>query len=512
MKDGKHQNSSNRLVVVSNRLPVVLSREADGTWTAKPGSGGLITALAPVLRDRGGLWIGWPGAPAGDEIHDALQEAAGGAGYELDPVMLSQEQVDGFYHGFSNETIWPLFHDLPSRSVFASQHWQSYQSANMRFAEKVAATTAPDELVWVHDYQLMLVAAQLQAIGADRLTGFFLHTPFPAVDMFAKLPWRFQVLRALLEYDTVGFQTVRDVRNFVSCVRALVTGVRVSGGRSSFLVELPERQTRVGSFPIGIDYTGFERHARSDDVVREVRRVHDQLPNISILLGVDRLDYTKGLLERLQAYRHALRRYPELQGTVTFMQVVVPSRVDVPEYQELRAQIERLVGEINGEFTQPGWVPIHYLFRALSAAELLAYYRMAEVCVVTPLKDGMNLVSKEYCACNIDEDGVLVLSEFAGSAAQLYRGAIVVNPYDVDGTADALYQAVKMPHGERRTRMRRLRAVVRREDIFWWTDAFLRAAFSKRLDDLPVHEYYVPRMDIRDLAASESDAATPTGV
>ncbi len=491
-----------RLVVVSNRLPVVLSKR-EGEWDAQAASGGLITALAPVLRNRGGTWIGWPGTSEIDEIRHALDEASGDAGYSLEPVRLPEEVIEGYYHGFANEIIWPLFHDLTSRCNFVPAHWQAYQDANRVFAETIIERTDPGDYIWVHDYHLMLVAEQLRSMNTSRQIGFFLHIPFPAVDIFLKLPWRFQILRALLEFDIVGFQTVRDTQNFIHCVRTLMTGVSIKGRRSSHVVEQPGRRTQVGSFPIGIDYANFDSRARSADVTAEVDRAMERLPNIKVILGIDRLDYSKGLPERIEAFQNALRRYPDLCGTVTLIQVVIPSREDVPEYQVQRAEIERLVGEINGEFTQPGWVPIHYLYRSLEPTELFAYYRMSEVCLVTPLKDGMNLVSKEYCACNVDGNGVLILSEFAGSAAQLFRGAIMVNPHDVEGTADAIHEAVRMPSDERRKRMRRLREVVRREDIFWWTDSFLAAAFSRRLDEFPVHEYFVPQADIRSVTVAE---------
>ena len=498
LPNGTHR----RLVVVSNRLPVVLSKRS-GEWDAQAASGGLITALAPVLRNRGGTWIGWPGTAEIDEIRDALDEASGEAGYSLEPVRLPDEIIDGYYHGFANEIIWPLFHDLTSRCNFVPSHWHAYEDANRVFAQTIIDRTEPGDYIWVHDYHLMMVAEQLRALQGSRPIGFFLHIPFPAVDIFLKLPWRFQILRALLEFDIVGFQTVRDTQNFIHCVRTLMTGVAIKGRRSSHVVEQPGRRTQVGSFPIGIDYASFESRSHSPEVEQEVRRAHDRLPNIKMILGIDRLDYSKGLPERIEAFQNALRRYPGLQGNVTLIQVVIPSREDVPEYQVQRAEIERLVGEINGEFTQPGWVPIHYLYRSLDPIELFAYYRMAEVCLVTPLKDGMNLVSKEYCACNIEEDGVLILSEFAGSAAQLFRGAIMVNPHDVEGTADAIHTAVRMPADERRRRMKRLRDIVRREDIFWWTDSFLAAAFSRRLDEFPVHEYFVPQADIRAMTAAE---------
>jgi len=494
-----------RLVVVSNRLPIVLSKDSDGGWAAEPGSGGLITALAPSLRNRGGTWIGWPGTSQIDEVREALATAADGTGYSLEPVTLPDEVVGGFYYGFANEVIWPLFHDLLARCNFQPSYWHDYVEANRRFAATIAEQTQPSDYVWVHDYHLMNVADQLATMGVKRRTGFFLHIPFPPVDIFLKLPWRFQILRGLLEYDTIGFQTVRDTRNFISCLRNLVTGITVTGRGSSFSVALPDRVAHVGSFPIGIDFRQFETAAQSDESVSEMLMTRDRMPNIKLVLGIDRLDYTKGLPQRIVAFRETLRRYPALQGQLSLIQVVIPSREDVPEYQQQRAEIERLVSEVNGELAHPGWTPIQYLYRSLNTHELMAYYRMSEVCLVTPLKDGMNLVSKEYCACNVDGDGVLILSEFAGSAAQMHGAALMVNPYDVEGTADAIHAAVVMPAMERRSRMRRLRSIVRREDIFWWTDSFLRASISRGLDDFPASELFVPTADFSDLTSTESE-------
>ena len=490
-----------RLVVVSNRLPLVLTKRDHGGWDVKPGSGGLVSALAPVLRDRGGTWIGWPGTVESG-VKRALRQASESAGYDLVAVDLSQELVDGYYHGFANEIIWPLFHDLVSRCNFQPAYWRAYREANRLFADAIARETKPDDWVWVHDYQLMLVAEQLRDLQVERRTGFFLHIPFPPVDIYLKLPWRFDILRALLDYNLLGFQTQRDTQNFISCVRALLKGVRVTRKHGSFLIEFADRRVQVGSFPIGMDFRQFAELAAQPEVVEAVRLVRNHLSGLQTIIGVDRLDYTKGLPERLVAFQEALRQYPELVGFVTLIQVVVPSREDVPEYQALKSDIERLVGEVNGEFTQPGWTPIHYMYRSLNQRELLSYYRAAEICLVTPLKDGMNLVSKEYCAANISEDGVLILSEFAGSAGQLRHGALLVNPHDIEGTAKAIYAAVTMPPRERRGRMRRLRSAIARSDIFWWTDAYLRAAISRDLATFPALEYYVPQGDVREAALS----------
>jgi trehalose 6-phosphate synthase len=294
-----------------------------------------------------------------------------------------------------------------------------------------------------------------------------------------KLPWRSQILEALLEYDLVGFQTRRDRNNFIQCAEALIKDIHYDARRQVSTITVPNREIKGGIFPISIDFKEFARQAAAKGVAERASQLYEAIPNCQIILGVDRLDYSKGIPEKLRAFRNALERFDDLHGNVSLVQIVVPSREDIPEYQELKAEIEGFVSEINGEFTQPGWIPIHYMFRSLDWIELLAYYRAAEIALVTPLKDGMNLVAKEYCGAKVDRNGVLILSEFAGAATQLRRSALLVNPYDIEGTANAIHRAYNMSTGERRSRMRRLRTSIAKRDIFWWLDFFLRAAIAK---------------------------------
>ncbi len=479
--------------MVSNRLPFVISPAPDGSLVRRPGSGGLVTALLPVLRDRGGVWVGWPGIADHDhDVEAALASSAGQAGYRLAPVALSADDQAGFYYGFSNQVLWPLFHDLQSLCNFDPAYWRSYCAVNHNYAQVVLAEAQQDDFVWVHDYQLLLLGAELRRGELAAPLAFFLHIPFPALDIYLKLPWRFTLLRALLDYDLIGFQTLRDQRNFTQCVRALLPDVRLTHRASR--ARLPDgRQVRIGAFPIGIDAAAFQRQARSPAVIAAADTLRAELPNRELILGVDRLDYTKGIPLRLEAFRVALRQFPDLQERVTLIQVVVPSRDDIPQYRDLKLRIEQLVGEINGEFTRPGgWVPIHYVYRALDRLDLVAYYRAAHIALVTPLKDGMNLVAKEFCACSVDSDGVLILSEFAGAAAQLQHGALMVNPYDLEGTADAIHQACAMPASERRRRMQRLRRAVNRQSVFRWVNGFLEAAIASDLDAFPLPDDYLP--------------------
>jgi trehalose 6-phosphate synthase len=470
-----------RLVVVSNRLPIVLKKDDEGDWIIESGSGGLVTALAPVLRDRGGLWIGWLGTedfPERVRLDRILSEQSNVTGYGLEPVHLTAEEVELYYHGFSNEILWPLFHDFFSRCNFNPVYWNAYEKVNHRFAQAVADHTNESDYVWIQDYHLILVARELRKMGIKRRTGFFLHVPFPPLDIFLKLPWRFEILDALVQYDLLGFQTIRDRRNFISCVRVL-HGAQTSGRGSVRRIITPDRELMAGSFPISIDFNDFARNAASEDVARMAWDIHEYLPNRQLILGIDRLDYTKGIPDRLRALDEALRRYPEMRKKISLIQIVVPSRAGVKEYDMLKQEIEGLIGEINGKYTDVGWIPIHYIFRSLDRTELLGYYRTCEIALITPLKDGMNLVAKEYCACNLEGEGVLILSEFAGSAAELERGALIVNPYDIVGVADTIYRAWSMDYRERVPRMRRMRNIIRRNNIYQWVNSFLKPALGK---------------------------------
>jgi trehalose 6-phosphate synthase/phosphatase len=323
----------------------------------------------------------------------------------------------------------------------------------------------------------------LREMGIEQQLGFFLHTPFPPVDIFIKLPWRQQILEGLMAYDLLGFQTPRDRNNFLACAEALLNVDLPEQRPSVVTVATDRRQVRVGHFGISIDFDEFDQLARTTEVVERVKTLQAESPDCKRLLGVDRLDYSKGIPERLEAFQYTLERFPELCGKLTLVQVVVPSRVDIPEYQRLRTQIEALVSRINGNFSQPDWVPIHYLYRSLNRSELVALYRAADTALITPLKDGMNLIAKEYCAANVDGNGVLILSEFAGAATQLGQHALLVNPYDLHGVADAIQQACKMNPRERRIRMRELRQIIQSQDIFQWLDTFLNVAFAKDRDD-----------------------------
>jgi trehalose 6-phosphate synthase len=473
------------MIVVSNRLPMVLTQQDGQEWFLERGSGGLVTALEPVLKETEGLWIGWPGVDPEDlyEADVVLEREASQLGYRVRGVGLSPEERDDFYMGFSNQVIWPLFHDFQGQCNFHPRFAQAYRDVNRKFAEEVVQEVERGDFVWAHDYHLIGLADELRKKGVEERIGFFLHIPFPPLDLFVKLPWRFQLLRSLLHYDLIGFQTNRDRRNFLQCVSVFFPDLPVEGEGRVIRARVAERPVRIGVFPISIDVEEFQVPAASDAVSERVARLREEYRGRQMILGVDRLDYSKGIPHKLQGFRMALKRYPELQERVTLVQLVVPSREDIAEYSVMRQEIERLVGQISGEFTRPGWVPIHYQYGRWDREELISHYRAARVALVTPLKDGMNLVAKEFCASSLEDDGVLILSEYAGATAQLQNDALLVNPYDVEGVAEAIHRACTMTEEDRKGRMSRMREKIRREDIFWWVDLFRRVLRDEDLGE-----------------------------
>lgn len=468
-------NGKARLINVSNRLPVAIKKHAGGPRVERS-SGGLASALDSAWRQHSGVWIGWAGTTEDLAVDALLNKATRKRSYSLRPVSLSDEEIAKFYSGFANEIIWPLFHDMQSRCNFDPAYWEIYQNVNRKFAKAVADTAREEDFVWVHDYHLMMMGEYLRELGVGSRLGFFLHIPFPSPDMFEKLPWREPILKALLQFDILGFQTDRDRQNFIGGVERLIPGANIEKRQNRNFVSMDGHTATAGTFGISIDFEEFSEHANRPEVATRASEIRRELNEKTLVLGVDRLDYTKGVPERLKSFRLLLQRFPELRGQITLVQVVVPSREDIPRYKDLRSDLELLVSRINGEFTQPGWVPIHYMHRNLGRDELLAYYRAADIALITPLRDGMNLVAKEFCAAQADERGVLIVSEFAGASQDLRHGAILVNPNDFAGVAQAMYDATKMSQDEKRTRMRLLREIVRDHNVQRWAQSFLQAA------------------------------------
>jgi alpha,alpha-trehalose-phosphate synthase [UDP-forming] len=466
------QFGSSPFVVVANRLPLDRVTEPDGSVDWRPSPGGLVTALEPVMRHNQGTWVGWSGAP--DEKLGPFEAA----GMKLVPVRLTDQEVSDYYEGFSNATLWPLYHDLTAAPQFSRRWWEAYREVNRRFADVVADVAGERAVVWAQDYQLQLVPGLLRARRPDLRIGFFNHIPFPGYEIFSRLPWRRHIIEGLLGADLLGFQRRDDAGNFLRACRRLTR----ASTRGS-VIELPSdvdgppgtRYLRAGSFPISIDSAGLEALARRDDTQDRARQLRSELgdPKV-VLLGVDRLDYTKGILHRLRAYGELLDEGELDPSYAVLVQVASPSRERVEEYQRLRDEVEVIVGRINGDHSSVGKTAIRYLHQSFSKEEMVALYLAADVMLVTPLRDGMNLVAKEYVACHFDLRGALVLSEFTGAADEL-RQAFLINPYDIDGTKARILQAVRVSPREAARRMQRLRRRVMEFDVHHWANTFLGA-------------------------------------
>ncbi|MBA3906492.1 MAG: trehalose-6-phosphate synthase [Pseudonocardiales bacterium] len=447
-------------VVVANRLPVDMETLPDGTteWRASPG--GLVTALAPMLRSRGGAWVGWPG------VADAAPEPFVEDGLTLYPVSLSAQDVEDYYEGFSNGALWPLYHDVVAPPEFHRHWWQAYVRVNERFADAVAEVAAEGATVWVQDYQLQLLPAALRERRPDLRIGFFLHIPFPPVELFMQLPWRQRIIEGLLGADLVGFHTAGGARNF----RALATRFTDATAERGAL-HYGGRAVRYGAFPISIDSKALDAVARTPEVQARAKAIRADLGDPEhLILGVDRLDYTKGIGVRLRAFEELLED-GRAEHTV-MIQIATPSRERVEHYVRLRADVEQAVGRINGDYSSVGHPVLHYLHQSLPRDELVAFFVAADVMLVTPLRDGMNLVAKEYVASRGDLGGVLVLSEFTGAAIEL-KEALLVNPHDIDGLKNAVTAAFTMPTAERGRRMRNLHRQVLTHDVDRWARSFL---------------------------------------
>jgi trehalose 6-phosphate synthase len=459
------RNGRSSFVVVANRLPVDRVELPDGSTAWRRSPGGLVTALAPVMRRQEGAWIGWSGAA--DEKIDAFDSD----GMHLVHVTLSAEDIELYYEGFSNATLWPLYHDVIATPQFHREWWESYVSVNRRFAEAAAEAADEEAVVWVHDYQLQLVPAMLRRLRPDVRIGFFLHIPFPPTELFAQLPWRRQLLDGLMGADLVGFQRPGAASNFARLARNRM-GLRTRGDR----IHLPDdRIVRAKSFPISIDVGELDQLARQPETEARAREIREEVGNPQhLLLGVDRLDYTKGIGQRLRAFGELLDEKRISVDEAVFVQVATPSRERVDEYRILRDDIELLVGRINGEHGRIGTPAINYLHTSYSRPEMAALFRAADVAVVTPLRDGMNLVAKEYVACRYDDSGALVLSEFAGAADE-FRQAFLVNPHDINGMKDTIVDAMNTDERQLGRRMKAMRKHLAAHDVNVWAASFLKA-------------------------------------
>lgn len=450
-----------RLVVVSNRVPLPRGE--------KPPEGGLATAVLAALEARGGLWYGWSGNTSPTES-STIERARHGR-VEFATLPLAKRDYDEYYQGYSNRVLWPLFHNQLDRMEYRRSYEDGYRRVNELFARRLARLVRPDDRVWVHDYHLIPLGEALRKAGVRVPLGFFLHVPFPPFDVVRALPGHRSLLQALLAYDLVGFQTDVDLHGFQNSVRYGLPGAEIGAAG----IREDSHLTSIGVFPISVDVDDVASQARRARSSIQGRRLVKSLSGRRLIIGIDRLDYSKGLLQKVRAFGRLLERHPETRGEVVLLQIAQPSRGDVPEYQILRRELEREAGRINGRFAEYDWAPIRYLNKGFARATVLRFLSIADVALVTPLRDGMNLVAKEFVAAQEEDDpGVLVLSELAGAAREL-TDAVLVSPYDVDDIADGLLRAITMPVEERKKRLASMMRTLRTNDIHAWRVRFLEA-------------------------------------
>jgi len=453
-----------KTIIVSNRLPVRIERQAN-SYSFKPSEGGLATGLGSIYKEGNNIWIGWPGAAFEDD--KVKEEISKGLAEEsMQPVFLTPEDVEDFYLGFSNQTLWPACHYFVQYITYNDQMWSTYQSVNQKFADKILENLEPGDIVWVHDYQLLLVPGMLRAKQPKITIGFFQHIPFPSYEIFRMLPWRRELLDGMLGADYLGFHTYDDMRHFLSSVHRLA-GYDYNTNQ----IQLEDRLVAADSLPMGIDYEKFAKNAKTEATEQLMQEYKQNFGETKIVLSMDRLDYSKGIPKRLEAFDMFLDQHPDYIGKVSMLLIVVPSRDLVPSYQELKDEVDQLVGRINSKYSKIDWRPIHYFYRSYPFDSLSAFYRMSDVAMITPLRDGMNLVCKEYIASRPDKTGVLILSEMAGSAKEL-SDAILVNPNNIKSMADALEVALNMKKEEQIHRNQVMQESLKKYNIFNWVDLF----------------------------------------
>lgn len=476
-----------KLIIVSNRLPVKL-QEKDGALTYKTSEGGLATGLGSIYKKDDNIWIGWPGLVVEEEekqkqIADDLRQES------MRPVFLTETEIKEFYEGFSNETLWPTFHYFSQYAVYDQQLWETYVRVNQKYCDEVVKQAGPDDTIWVHDYQLLLLPCMLRSRLPNSTIGFFQHIPFPSYEVFRLLPWRKEILKGMLGSDLIGFHTYDDMRHFLSAVNRIVGHGSMHGW-----ININNRSLLVDSFPMGIDYEKYADTAGLEEVKKRDKVYRSNLIAEKIILSIDRLDYSKGIPQRLQAFELFLEKYPEFHEKVTLVMLVVPSRDAVDKYKELKEEVDEFVGRINGKYSHINWNPIQYFYRSFPLETLSAFYRMADVALVTPMRDGMNLVCKEYVASKLDQTGVLILSEMAGASKELSE-ALLINPNDINQMVDALHTALTMPEEEQRVHMSSMQETLKRYNIHHWVNMFM-----DRLSYVKIKQ--------RSLATSYLDEAT----
>jgi len=455
-----------KTIIVSNRLPIKIAKTDEG-FVLSPSEGGLATGLGSVYKQGHNKWIGWPGIEVTglndrEKVREQLDDMS------LVPVFLEQEEINQYYEGFSNDVLWPVFHYyISTYTVYKQSYWEYYNIVNQKFRDEILKIAEPGDVIWIHDYQLLLLPGLVRKELPDVSIGFFLHIPFPSHEMFRNIPWRYELLEGLMGADLIGFHTFDDVRHFTGSVSRILP-VNVSAN----IITTGERYVVIESFPMGIDVNKYASLPLTKEVKENISSIKEAFKNSKLILSIDRLDYSKGILQRLQAFEQLLQKHPEYAEKITMYMIVVPSRDTVPQYAHLRDEIDKRVGNINGLYRKMDWTPIHYYYRSFPIEMLSALYSAADVCLVTPMRDGMNLVSKEYVASRIHDDGVLVLSEMAGASKELID-ALIVNPNNIDEVCAAIITALNMPLDEQKERMKQMRALVTKFNILHWVKIFM---------------------------------------
>ena len=454
-----------KTIIVSNRLPVKVTKE-NGHLQFKASEGGLATGLGSIYKTGNNLWIGWPGLMINQGIErinvtEKLKEE------NMHPIFLTKDEIKNYYEGFSNETLWPIFHYFSQYSVYNETFWEYYVKVNQKFCDEIVSFVQNGDTLWIHDYQLLLLPEMIRHKFPELSIGFFLHIPFPSYEMFRLIPWRRELLNGMLGSDLVGFHTYDDMRHFLSSVSRLA-GFGYSKGQ----VNKPDRKVIVDAFPMGIDYNKYAQAASAPETIEREIRYRTSLGDQQLILSIDRLDYSKGIPQRLKAFERFLYKYPEFKEKVSLVMLVVPSRDKVTKYQELKEEVDLLVGRINGQFGRINWTPIHYFYRSLPLEALSGFYRMAHVALVTPMRDGMNLVCKEFVASKLNKKGVLILSEMCGASKELSE-AILINPNDINAIVQALYAALTMPEEEQIAHIDVMQKSLQRYNIHHWVNMFM---------------------------------------
>lgn len=459
--------NNNKLVLVSNREPYSHERLHEKVVCRK-NTGGVVSAIDPIMQICKGLWIAWGSGNADRMLSDSkdrVKVPPSNPSYTIKRVWFSKKDVADFYRGFCNRVLWPIAHLFPEKTKYIEKYWKAYERVNKKFLNAVIEEARVKDLIWVHDYHLALLPSLIRNIRNNAKIAFFWHIPWPPHEVFAQIPWQREILEGMLGSDFIVFHTPSYAENFMECVK---NELNLEVNKNT--IKLDGRKVVVKALPLGIDYDQFADGASSKEIKMRARSLRRKLRAKYLVFSIDRLDYTKGIVNKAKAFKRLLEKYPELKRKVVYLQVASPSRKDVEEYKQIKREVDEISGQVNGAFGTLDWVPMRYFYRRISHKQLLTRYSATDIALITPLVDGMNLVAKEYVASS-DENGVLILSELAGAAKRLNK-AIIVNPHDIEGIADAIKHALDMSEDEKRKRLEALKKKVKRHDVFWWVNTF----------------------------------------